>query len=1006
MKQWQLIFVAPLFWAVFFVSTIYNINAQVANDTILASKYFKKGDSLSLHANHELSITFFKKSLSIYQKANAWSKVASCYNKISFNQFVSHKYEKSLVSAKQALEICNTHLSKNHLQEASAYDKIGTYFNRAKDNEKSMFYHKKALAIRKKKLPGDHPAISDSYSNLASAFLNTYQYEKALEYHKKSLAINLKNLGPNHIKIGSLYYNMGKVFQQLGEFNKAIEYYKKDVDITIKNYGEKDLYLGYNYNNIGLSHQSLMQYDKAMQYYAKALDIAIEKDNFQLLMIYNNIGIVFNLKGDYDKAIAYHKKSLEIRLRTQSESPPLIAMSYINLAVVFGNLGHNKKAIQYYTKALQIYKNAYGEHHPFMAQYYNKIATFYSKQQEYPKAVSYFDKALITNTKKKDQNDFDRDDFETNQYYDPKLLLTTLLGKAKTLLSRYRQNKDIHDLQQSIAIYKETDIIVNNKRQSFQNYKDKIFFAKEAKKVYEDAISAQLLLFKNTKKEQALKNAFYYAEKSKANILKELLNDSYAKDFTYLPSEIIEKGKKLKTDRAFYQSQIMDELSNTSIDSTKIKDYENELFAVNRKQDSLTKILEKNYPKYYQLKHQNSIISLEDIQKKLNHKTTLLEFFISDSITYAFTVSKNDITVKELSTPKLIEQVKHFRESITTKNIKNYKASAYSLYTLLIDPIKSNVVGNELIIIPDGPLWHLNFELLLTQNDNSYNHSDLSYLLKEYAISYANSANLLFDPFKNEIQSKKQQECLAFSFSDSAQVTKTKTISLATLRDSADDLPGTRKEIRAISDIIDGQYYFGTEAIESNFKENASQYNILHLALHGTVDNEHPENSKLYFTKSNDTLEDNLLYSHELFAMDIPAELTVLSACNTGTGKIAKGEGIMSLGNAFQYAGTKSLLLTSWEVSDQTTPELMKYFYTNLKAGMNKAEALQQAKLHYLKTTDTFTNDPFYWGGFYLVGDTSPIHFSDSTQLYWIIALGILGLMFFLVFWYRRKTER
>ena len=178
------------------------------------------------------------------------------------------------------------------------------------------------------------------------------------------------------------------------------------------------------------------------------------------------------------------------------------------------------------------------------------------------------------------------------------------------------------------------------------------------------------------------------------------------------------------------------------------------------------------------------------------------------------------------------------------------------------------------------------------------------------------------------------------------------------------DLPGSRKEIRAIANIIDGNYFYGSQAIEANFKKNASEYNILHLALHGEVDNESPENSKLFFTKSKDTIEDDLLYSHELFALNILAELTVLSTCNTGDGKIAKGEGIMSLGTAFQYAGTKSLLLSSWEISDQTTPDLMKYFYTNLKKGMNKAKALQQAKLQYLHTAEITGTYPFYWGVF------------------------------------------
>jgi len=227
---------------------------------------------------------------------------------------------------------------------------------------------------------------------------------------------------------------------------------------------------------------------------------------------------------------------------------------------------------------------------------------------------------------------------------------------------------------------------------------------------------------------------------------------------------------------------------------------------------------------------------------------------------------------------------------------------------------------------------------------------------------------------------------------------------LGALRATGEDLPGTRKEIKAISSIVDGVYYYGKEAIEANFKKDASKYGIVHLALHGEVDNEIPQNSKLYFTKSKDTIEDNLLYSHELFALNIPAELTVLSACDTGTGKIAKGEGIMSLGNAFQYAGTKSLLLSSWEVADDTAPELMKYFYENLKKGMSKPKALQQAKLSYLKTVDPARSNPFYWGNFYLVGDPTPIELDTNTNWYWILGSGLLLLIIVTVArQYRRK---
>ncbi|WP_024771317.1 CHAT domain-containing protein [Aquimarina macrocephali] len=471
-----------------------------------------------------------------------------------------------------------------------------------------------------------------------------------------------------------------------------------------------------------------------------------------------------------------------------------------------------------------------------------------------------------------------------------------------------------------------------------------------------------------------------------------------------MPKAILDLEQQLKSERSFCISEMIQERSKQIVDATKITTYENILFDLDRKQDSLTWIIEKNYPKYYQLKHESKIISVAGIQKKLNENTTLLEFFVSDNSIYAFTISKKEIKVTTLHALELSKDVEALRAAIIAKNTIVFKTISYKLYGQLIAPVKDKIKGDQLIIVPDGSLWHLNFDVLLTQNDLSYDPKVLSYLLKEYAVSYASSANLLFAPSKSGLQSEKRQECLAFSFSDS-EIIDAKTMSLATLRAANYDLPGTRKEIKAISDIIDGQYYFGSQAIEANFKKNASQYNILHLALHGDVDNEHPENSKLLFTKGNDTIEDSYLYSHELFAMNIPAELTVLSACNTGSGKIAQGEGIMSLGNAFQYAGTKSLLLSSWEISDQTTPELMRLFYTNLKAGMHKAKALQQAKLQYLNTANINRTDPFYWGGFYLVGDSSPILFKDDTMVYWVMGLGVLIILCIGVLWYQRKRR-
>ncbi|WP_035095286.1 CHAT domain-containing protein [Aquimarina megaterium] len=1156
---------------------------QAVTDTTVASQHFTKADVLLTDSKLDSAVVYFKKALLIYQKANAWERVARCYNKIAESQWRDGKYDKSYKNAQKVLEISKKHLSEHNEEKASAYDNIGKYYESNNlDYKTALDYYEKGLKIKLKNYPKNHPAIANSYSRIGNIYYLKGDYDKALIYQKKAFDMRIKAFGEHHLDVAISYINMGNtlfmqrkydkallyyqksltireeqlgsynlrtcisyfnigliyykkeeydqalqyldlvlsnriqilqknhkrvaicyrvigdIYRKKGEYNKALFYYKNNLTILMYLYGknhhilitaldqvgvcykkrgeyDKALYY-YNqainiekklsrqgkkiyfsvYNNIGVVYKYKGAYDKALTYLKKGLTINIEakgEDHHSVATINNNIGNIYRLKGEYDQSLLYYKKALAIRTQLFDQKNSDIAESYYDIGqlytlkkeydkalyytnkaltiriAVFGknhpgvadsyeSIGNNiyhaqtdyNTALEYYQKALTIRQQIFGEHHPKVAQSYTKIAKVYATQKEFASSLTYYNKAIAANIKPDTQT---KATFTPEHYLNLDVLLSSLLGKAKTYTALYTESNNINDLNGAIQTYQKADALIHTIRETYTNYQDKVRFAQKAAAVYQGAIATQLLVYDTKKEQSSLEQAFYYAEKSKANTLKELLTDANAKTYTGLPADLVALEKELRIDKAFYQSKITELYSGSRMstkDSLKMVRYENTLFDISNRQDSLIAVLEQNYPKYYQLKHENAIVTVRDIQHHLNDNTTVLEFFTSERITYAFTISKDKIAVQELATPNLTTTIEQLRKAITSQNLAAYKTTAHALYNQLMAPIANTLrqaqsdtfAGDELIIIPDGPLWHLNFELLLTQKDTTNNPADLSYLLKEYAITYANAANLLFAKDKSEQLTQQRQECLAFSFSDSTITTN--TMSLATLRNTGIDLPGTRKEIKAISNIIDGQYYYGSQAIEANFKKNAGRYAILHLALHGDVDNERPENSRLYFTKSKDTIEDNLLYSHELFALDIPAELTVLSACYTGTGKIAKGEGIMSLGSAFQYAGTKSLLLSSWEVSDQTTPELMQYFYTNLKAGMNKAKALQQAKLQYLATANVNRTQPFYWGGFYLVGDSSPIAFESNTLWYWV-TLVLLVLIVVGLFWYRRRVK-
>lgn len=1073
---------------VFFFATT-NIISQVKVDTLQASRYYQKADSLLVDRKMDSSIVYFQKALPLYEKAKAWGKVVNCYNKMAVNYRNNRELDKSFQNCTKALQITTKYLEENHEEKAITYDNFGHYYLQIPEYEKAETYFKKSLEIRQKIFSEDHHKIAISYKNLGDVSYYKGLYKIALNYFQKSLEINRKTLGPNHPDTARSYNSVGVAYDVLGQPQKALAYYLNYLDFNLEHFGENHLRTGFSYGNLGVIYIVLNQYERALTYVEKSLPIFKSYDHKRALsMAYNNLQIIYKNRGEHDKGLQYAKKSIEIKIEIYGENHPSLVATYLNIggnfllkknyeqalffyqkgldlnkkifkrphektanalneigkvysfqgdyvkalqymqraldeikkvfeednsrialsysyiADLYKKMGMHDKALSFYEVALNINKKIYGENALPNTAIYNSIAEMYCELGLYKKAILYFDKALLSNSYKNTNGTQRKNNLHTT-HVNTELYLLTLKGKSQALQWIYTKTRDKSILNQSISLYKTAEVIIDEFQKSSRKYQDKLTFSEQSKDIYFDAIKASLSLYKESNDSKNTEMAFFFAEKSKSNILKALLNNSYAKKFTGLPAKHLEIEKDLKTYRAFYQSKVIEEQSKVSIDSIKVKEFENELFAIDRKQDSLLKTLENEYPNYYQLKHENTVISISEIQRSLSDETTILEFVTADSLSYAFTISKNNFEVSELSTPQLSETINELKNTILDKDLKNYKNLSFELYQTLIEPVKNKLTGGELIIIPDGSLWHLNFDLLLTANSTSNDPKDLPYLMEEYAISYANSATLLIHPFPFQKPAEKLKECLAFSFSDSTTMLNTAKMSLATLRDTGDDLPGTRKEIKAISEIVEGQYFYGSEAIEANFKKNASEYNILHLALHGEVNNERPEQSRLYFTKSKDTVEDNYLYAHELFALDIPAELTVLSACNTGSGKIAKGEGIMSLGNAFQYAGTKSLLLTNWEVSDETTPQLMKNFYTNLKEGMSKSKALQQAKLQYIQTADAQRTSPFYWGGFYLVGDTKPIEFTNETKYYWIAGIGLVIILLGGLFWYRNKTK-
>ena len=196
-------------------------------------------------------------------------------------------------------------------------------------------------------------------------------------------------------------------------------------------------------------------------------------------------------------------------------------------------------------------------------------------------------------------------------------------------------------------------------------------------------------------------------------------------------------------------------------------------------------------------------------------------------------------------------------------------------------------------------------------------------------------------------------------------------------------LAGNQPEVVGISALFNGRAYLASEATEGAFKADAWKYRILHLAMHTWVNEEEPLYTGLVFSQPLDSTEDGYLYASEIYTLRLQSELAVLSACQTGYGKLENGEGIMSLARAFRYAGCPNIITSLWQADDISTRHIMLGFYQNLKEGMAKDEALGKAKLEFLSSN--LKKHPHFWGAFMLIGDAEPLDDPSGVPYLWII---------------------
>ena len=498
--------------------------------------------------------------------------------------------------------------------------------------------------------------------------------------------------------------------------------------------------------------------EEAVKYDEKALKIWKDKlgENHPFLAYsYTNLASSYQYLGKLNKALSLSKKSLAIRLLHSKESQYL-AESYTNIGDIFTELNKFDSAYIYLNKSMSLLSAAKYKNHLMIATAYVTLAKLSLKQNKFSESIVYYDSAL-TETYQKILSANSPDEVNYKEVPRNKIFITALTEKAGAYYKKYlNESHDKNDLLNSLLNYQIASRVFEYLRNEYLRDESKFILSKQMSDVNGKGLETAFQLYKTTHNNKYKNIAFEFAERNKARILYEAINESEAEKYSDIPDSLLELEKNFKSKIAFYTTKFQDAKDNN--DSISISENQKNIFIVQEKYDKLKNTFEKEYPKYHELKYTTAIVKVSTLQDKLKINDALLEYYIFKDNLFAFTIRKNNfyLTKSKLKFP-IKDEVLLLRNSLSNLDYEGYLKAAFNLYNILFKPSHNYLMNvSNLFIIPDGILNYLPFETLLTSKSSaqSPDFSKLSYLIKNYDMSYHFSATLFNEIMKEPLRER------------------------------------------------------------------------------------------------------------------------------------------------------------------------------------------------------------------------------------------------------------
>jgi CHAT domain-containing protein/tetratricopeptide (TPR) repeat protein len=932
---------------------------------------------------------------------------ATRLNNLAGVYFAQGEYGRAEPLCRQALEVTREVSGERHAHYATSLSNLARLYQAQGEYAQAEPLLRQAADVNRRVQGEFHPDYAATLNALGGVYKAEGDYVRAEPLYRQALDIYERARGERHPDYARSLGDLASLYEARGEYARVLPLYRQALAIVKQALGERHPDYATGLNNLALAYDLQGDYVHAERLYRQALAVtrqAVGERHPLYATQLNNLAGVYEAQREYARAEPLYRQALEIKKQVLGEHHPDCALSLNNLAGLYHAQKQYAKAEPLYRQALELRRRGLGERHPEYAHALNNLASCYEFGGDPARAEPLYRQAIGVLRQRPGGPLPDLEHLTRADLRPLPDTVTCLANYCLFLGHRLRGRPTVAQLRTADRVFALTlDVRERLCQEVLEQDASKLRHGTEAQFIVPDRIGVCRQLFDREGRAADLEAALTTAEQGTARVFLEQLGKARALAVGRVAPELRHEEAALRQRLRALDAQLAQEQARPPDrrDPERVGQLLDEQKRVEQQRDALVRRLERDYPQYAALKYPKPC-SLAEARACLAPTEVALLFLPGDENSSVVLVEARPAADDQAhglaifplpGQDELADSISCLTDPEVLALPARARCAGEQAYDALLGPLKHRLRGKDLVVVPGGPLGYVPFEALV---------EDGRFLIEKHRVRYAPSLTALhlvrlweqqrkqpdrplwalgdpiYDPTDGRLHGQPAEKAALASASPDAvrEVRQRQGAggSFRRLKASGDEVRAVARRLGAAADDV----LTGAAALEVRVKEASASGRLararyVHFATHGILGLDTGQPPALVLSlvgndgqpDADGGVNDGFLRLDEVTRLQLNADLVVLSACETGRGRLYAGEGVTGLARAFLSAGSRGVVCSLWPVDDRETAAFMADLYGGLKNGQAAADALRAAKLKMIRAG----KPPVYWAPFVLIGE-------------------------------------